>query len=121
MESVKNRLKEAMRIRGLRQQDMIERYGFGSSTLSYYLSGERTNPTTKMVYKLAAALDVRPDWLMGLDVPMEPTEAMEMTKKEKDMLLLFRSLDLTDREKIIERMETFLEADKYDKKETAVG
>lgn len=70
MESVKNRLREAMEIRGIRQQDLIDNYGFSSSTISQYVSG-RNVPKVKAIYRLAKALNVRPDWLAGFNVPME--------------------------------------------------
>lgn len=80
MESVKDRLRKAMELRGIRQQDLIDNYGFSSSTISQYVSG-RSTPKLKWVYRLAKALNVRPDWLAGYDVPMEyPT--YDMTGKD---------------------------------------
>lgn len=113
MESVKKRLKEAMELRGKRQQDLIDEFGFRSSTLSYYLSGERPNPTTKMIYKLAKALDVRPEWLMGLDVPMEPTEQVDLTAKEMLVVEQYRKLDEYDRGRLAAYLEMFLSDKKY--------
>lgn len=113
MESVRKRLQEAMEIRGKRQQDLIDEFGFRSSTLSYYLSGERPNPTTKMIYKLATALDVRPEWLMGLDVPMEPTHNADLTKKEFEMVEQIRKLDDYDRGRIAAYLDMFLSDAKY--------
>lgn len=112
MESVRKRLKEAMDLRGYRQQDMIDKYGFGSSTISQYLSG-KVEPKRKALYKLAAALDVRPDWLMGLDVPMEKTIQADITDREFRVVEQMRKLDEYDRGRLAAYMEMFLQDPKY--------
>ena len=112
MESVRVRLKKAMEIRGLRQADLVERYGFGTSTISQYLSG-RNNPKQKAIYTLAAALDVRPDWLMGLDVPMETTEKADLSKKELGIIEQYRRLDDYDKGRLAAYLDMFLQDTKY--------
>lgn len=112
MESVRKRLKEAMDLRGYRQQDMIDKYGFGSSTISQYLSG-KVEPKRKAIYKLADALQVRPDWLMGMDVPMQSEVSVDLTKKEMDILDQIRKLDDYDKGRIAAYIDMFLSAEKY--------
>lgn len=112
MESVRKRLREAMDLRGYRQQDMIDKYGFGSSTISQYLSG-KVEPKRKALYKLAAALDVRPDWLMGLDVPMEKTIQADITDREFRVVEQMRKLDEYDRGRLAAYLEMFLNDPKY--------
>lgn len=120
MYSVRDRLIQAMNIRGIRQADIIERTGMGSSTISQYISG-RNEPKRKAIAVLAEALDVNPAWLMGLDVPMERSEAIQVTKQEQSLLSLFRQLDGEDQAKVMERIAVFLESDKYAKKGNVVG
>jgi repressor LexA len=57
-------------LRGLKQADLVERTGIGKSSISTYIAGAY-EPKQKNLHKIAAALDVDPAWLMGLDVPME--------------------------------------------------
>lgn len=120
MYSIRERLIQTMSLRGLRQADIIERTGMSSSTISQYISG-RNEPKRKAIAILAEALDVNPSWLMGLDVPMERSDAMQVTKAEQDLINLFRQLDSEDRVKIMERIAVFLEADKYAKKGEEAG
>lgn len=119
-EAIGKRIAEALSIRGMSQQELSEKTNLPKSAISQYIHG-KNDPKQKNIYKMAVALAVRPDWLMGLEVPMETTEQVDMTKAERAMLMLFRSLDTVDKEKIIERIETFLESDKYKKGSEAVG
>ena len=73
------RLNEIMRIRRMRQTDVIlkaepycKQYGIklGKSTLSQYLSG-KVEPSHDKLYILGLVFNVSEAWLMGYDVPME--------------------------------------------------
>ena len=70
MSIVSERLKYAMKLRNMKQVDLVEKTGIGKSSISTYLSGEYF-PKQINTYKLAEALGVNPSWLMGNDVPME--------------------------------------------------
>ena len=70
MSTVSDRLCEAMRIRGIRQSDLVVRTGIGKSSISTYLTGSYLPKQTNL-YKLAKALSVNPAWLMGEDAPMD--------------------------------------------------
>lgn len=70
MATTAQRLKEALRIRDMKQADLSEKTGIGKSSISTYISGSY-EPKQKNLYKLAMALNVNEAWLMGLDVPME--------------------------------------------------
>lgn len=72
-EELKDRLKEAMDIRGLRSVDLVDKTGIPKVTISYYLSG-KTIPRSKKLYLLAQALDVSEAWLLGYDVAMTRTD-----------------------------------------------
>ena len=69
MNTIAERIKEAMQIRGLKQSDIVEMTGINKGALSSYLSG-RYSPKQNNIYLLAKALDVNEAWLMGADVPI---------------------------------------------------
>ena len=72
MNTIAQRMKEALIIKGMKQIDLVEKTGIGKSSISTYLSGEY-EPKQKNLYKIAKALEVDVSWLMGNDVPMEPS------------------------------------------------
>ena len=72
MSKTSDRLKEAMRIRDMKQVDLLARTGINKGAMSSYLTG-RYEPKQKNLHALARALNVSEAWLMGLDVPMEPS------------------------------------------------
>lgn len=75
---IKDRLHEAMELRGLRAVDLVERTGIPKGTISYYLSG-RTQPKADRLYLLARALDVSETWLLGYDVAIHRTDKQKKT------------------------------------------
>ena len=72
MNTIANRLKQALEMRNMKQADLVYLTGIGKSSISSYLSGDY-EPKQKNLYRLAKALDVNEAWLMGYDVPMERT------------------------------------------------
>lgn len=70
MASISDRLKEAMRIRNMKQADVVKASGVNKGALSSYIAG-RYHPKQNNVAKLAKALNVNELWLLGQDVPME--------------------------------------------------
>jgi len=88
MSKTSDRLKEAMRIRDMKQVDLLARTGINKGAMSSYLSG-RYEPKQKNLHALARALNVSEAWLMGLDVPMEPSAlspAPSLSPDRKDLL-----------------------------------
>lgn len=78
----KDRLREAMRMAGKKQADLVRETGLNRGTVSRYLSGE-VEPRHEATHKLAKALDVSEMWLFGYDVPMRrPAE-----QKKNDQLV----------------------------------
>ena len=80
--------------------------------LNSYLSG-RYKPKQDKIYLLAYALNVNPDWLYGLDVPMEPNCPSKtdskceidmnynvLSKDEEELIDLYRKLKLEDRAEV---------------------
>lgn len=68
--TIADRIKKGMAVRGLRQTDIIEKTGINKGALSSYISG-RYEPKQNNIYLIAKALNVNEAWLMGADVPMD--------------------------------------------------
>ena len=78
--SLKNRLYEAMTIRGKKAVDLTRDLSIPKSAVSQYLSGKSQNMDSERLYAIAKYLDVDEPWLLGYDVPME---RQVETKKEQ--------------------------------------
>lgn len=115
MKTIAERMKEALKIRGMKQSELVEKTGIGKSSISTYLSGSY-EPKQRNLYKIAKALDVDVSWLMGNDVAMEPQKteggfsnyeiARLITKLKKDsqlqkFLQMFDSLNEDNKETIM--------------------
>ena len=57
MNTIANRLKQALEMRNMKQADLVNMTGIGKSSISTYLSGDY-EPKQKNLYRLAKALDV---------------------------------------------------------------
>ena len=57
MAEFKDRLEEALKMRDMKQADLVNMTGIGKSSISTYLSGDY-EPKQKNLYRLAKALDV---------------------------------------------------------------
>lgn len=75
MDNISDRLKEAMRIRNMKQIDVVNASGVNKGALSSYLAG-RYNPKQENIAKLAKALNVNELWLLGNNVPMESSSTI---------------------------------------------
>ena len=91
MATTADRISEAMKLRDMRQADLVEKTGISKGALSSYTSG-RYVPKQNNVYLIAKALDVSEAWLMGADVPMHRIESPTLTRR-----------DTRDIEKILEQ------------------
>lgn len=85
METIANRLKQALTERDMKQADIVSLTGIGKSSISTYLSGEY-EPKQKNLYRLAKALNVNEAWLMGYDVPMERDQSFPPTSSLIDSI-----------------------------------
>ena len=76
----KNRIAEALTIRGLDQVDLVEKTGIKKASVSSWIN-QRWQPKQESLLKMARALEVSEMWLAGYDVPMErPVEQVKMDK-----------------------------------------
>lgn len=97
----KNRIAEALSIRGWRQVDLVERTGIPKNSVNAWVK-QKWQPKQKPLMKMAKALDVSEMWLAGYDVPMERPVAQkksdELTqliieiKEHEDLKDLFSSI-----------------------------
>lgn len=86
VESVSNRLREAMYNADKTQADLARETGISKATLSRYLSGQ-FEPKQIAVNKIAVALNVSEMWLWGCDVPMERPAPEELGTLAADVLI----------------------------------
>jgi len=102
----KNRIGEALSIRGWKQVELVEKTGLSKSAINNWIK-QRWQPKQKALMTMAKVLDVSEMWLAGYDVPMERPTAQkksdELTqliieiKEHEDLKDLFSSIcNLTD-------------------------
>ena len=78
------RLQELMHIKNINQVDLGQRTGIPKSSMSMYLSGERS-PRQNRLSQIAEKFNISEAWLMGYDVPMERTDSLsDETLSQKD-------------------------------------
>ena len=97
METFQRRIITAMKIREMRQVDVAKKSGLPKAQISQYKSG-KYEPMQDALYKIAKALSVNVEWLMGHDVPME----------EYDISQLFHRLTATDQQKVLDIINAML-------------
>lgn len=95
-----DRIKEAMKIREMRQIDLAKATGISKPAISQYVSGKYV-PKQAATFLIAKALNVSEAWLMGYDVPMErvapPPKADALTNSEASLVEAFRKLSNSKR------------------------
>ena len=93
--SLKNRLCEAMTLRGKKSVDLTRDLKIPKSAISQYLSGKSQNMDSERLYAIAKYLDVDEPWLLGFDVPIkkeQPTEFDGLSEKQKDFMEKVRQM-----------------------------
>jgi len=88
---IKERLIEAMKLRGMTATELASKSGLAKSSVSRYLSGENI-PRSIAIGKMATALDVSPAWILGYNLTMDgqeiPTIELETLTPENQSRLL---------------------------------
>lgn len=87
---LKDRLREAMQLRGLRPIDLSDQTGVPKGAISYYLAG-RTQPKSDRVYTISAALQISEAWLLGYDVSMERSEEQKKNDQLAQLIVRLRT------------------------------
>lgn len=67
METIRNRIKEGMKMRKISAAKLAKMSGVSEASISNYLN-DKVKPKTNNIQKLASALEVNEAWLMGYDV-----------------------------------------------------
>lgn len=94
---IKNRLREALSLRNMKQVELCERTGIKKSSLNNWLA-QRWQPKQNALMKMARVLDVSEMWLAGYDVSME----RPIKQKELDQMAdIIRELRKNDRFKAV--------------------
>ena len=108
MSEFKDRLDEAMRIRGITAAELARTSQVNEGAISQYRAG-KYKASQRSLDKLARALHVNIPWLMGADVPMEDSESQVSSSipKEKE--------DLNDSFAILSRKAKKLTPEQRDK------
>ena len=137
IDKLAERLKYArVELRDLTLEDIAKASGVARSTVQRYETAKIQKVKIPVIESFARVLNVNPCWLSGYDVPMALEDTLSQSEsatkkkelKEADLLeaikdiygsasaLMFEmylKLDEIDRAKVLERLETLLEADKY--------
>ena len=73
---INDKIRQALKLRNMKQVDLVAKTGIDKSQISSYLSG-KYKPKQENLSLIAMALDVDEYWLMGQDVPMERVQTGE--------------------------------------------
>ena len=82
---MKNRIREALAIRNMRQVDLVEKTGLDKGAINHYVNN-KYQPKQQALFSIAKALDVNEIWLAGYDVPMERNV---VDKNNSEVAILF--------------------------------
>jgi transcriptional regulator with XRE-family HTH domain len=82
---MKNRIREALSIRNMRQVDLVEKTGIDKAAINNYVNNNY-QPKQKALFAMAKALDVNEMWLAGYNAPMERDVA---DRNSKEVAALF--------------------------------
>lgn len=112
--SLKDRLYEAMAIRGKKAVDLTRDLEIPKSAISQYLSGKSQKMDSSRLYAIAHYLDVDEPWLLGYNVPMKKTETKKsaqedgLSESKKQLLSLAENCSEEEAERLLQMMELFL-------------
>lgn len=84
----RNRIREALAIRNMKQVELSEKIGIARGTISNWAK-QKYQPKANALAKMANLLDVSELWLAGYDVPMERPEEQ---KKSEELAMLIHSM-----------------------------
>lgn len=88
-----DRLKEIREKREMSQDDLADLLEFGPSQMNKYEKGKQ-DPSAEILKRMAIALQVSTDWLLGLTRdPGESFQAEDLTPQERKLITRFRNAD----------------------------
>lgn len=82
----KNRVADALAIRGWKQVDLVERTGIAKTSVNGWVK-QNWQPKQKALMKMAKVLDVSEMWLAGYDVPMERPELQKRNDELTQLII----------------------------------
>ena len=85
-----DRLKEALRLRNMKQAELAELTVISKQSINCYVSG-RYEPKQEALYKMGRALDVAEMWLAGYDIPMERPKEQKNNDALSDIVVMLRT------------------------------
>lgn len=89
-----DRLKHLREQRDLTQDELSEMLGIGYAQMNRYENG-KTEPGPEAIVKIASALEVTTDYLLGLvDNPTDRLQEQNLSPEERKLLSAFRRGDL---------------------------
>lgn len=106
---------------GMSQEELAHRIGYKDKTSIHKIESDKQQLRQTKIKAIADALETTTDYIMGwYDYEAEKVLVREEPISREPTvpdhaLRLFSQLDQIDQERIIERMETMLESDKYQK------
>ena len=110
-ETCADRIKKALRIKGMKQSDLCEMTKIPKSAISQYVSGA-FEPKQDRIYLISKALNVSEAWLMGFDVPMErernSPEEPKLSEGEQMLLELFRRVPEDQQQLVLQMIRAAL-------------
>lgn len=86
----KNRIEQALSMRGLKAVDLVNKAGVSKSSLSHWIKQD-WQPKQKALYAMAKVLEVSELWLAGYDVPKERPVEQQNTDKLVSLIHRLRS------------------------------
>ena len=107
--TLKDRLYEAMSIRGKKAVDLTRDLHIPKSAISQYLSGKSQNMDSERLYTIAKYLDVSEPWLLGYDVPMDRMDSEEI--KQKNSIIADAALRMKNDSVFLEAVDSLLKMD----------
>jgi len=91
----KDRIRNARLLRGYTQEEFAEVLGMSKNQVSRYERGSN-DPTGESLIKIAQALDVSVDYLLGLSDVFDPYQGAGLSDKEKKAISAWRYGDKVD-------------------------
>ena len=112
---IKDRIKQALEIRGMLQSELAEKASIDKGQLSSYISG-KYKPRQNNIDALSLALNVSEAWLMGFDVPMKRNSEKENLLQEetyplhcKEILDVCQQLSVSNRSRVLSYSKKLLD------------
>jgi len=103
----KERFREALEIRNMKQIEISEKTKIPKGSINHYLSGY-SEPKTDKLYLIAKALNVNEAWLMGYDTQMEKRDIRKEAQSDAELLILYRKLNDNNKSIIKEHIKFLL-------------